>query len=420
MKPTSVIPPAVALILVGSWVVPQRISMAVLENECVRLRTTIVAATSPSSARTPAHDPLATRRKVIEWTNLAARFPSNPMMSGGNVFGALPDPRVAMRFRQRMEAMSAGEIIATLDEIAALDLPADAHSNLEWTLFDSLARKDPALALKLIEDRAGTGSFLYSHLISATLQAWALKDSVAAGAWFDRQIAAGTFASKALNGVSDSRQMLESALIAVLLSSAPDAAARRLAALPEDQRGSVLRMYSLTTVPEENQVAHAQLIRAQVPTKDQAGTIAAQARFLFNPGDYSSVTAYLDRIDATPGERAACASMAGQDMNPRSGSNHVTREDIDGLREWVGNQAPDLVATVTGKALGDAAQGNRKMEFQTAADLAVEYSVASGNDEVLAAFLASWAARSNKATARSLAEKIADENRRAEILNLLK
>lgn len=120
--------------------------------------------------------------------------------------------------------------------------------------------------------------------------------------------------------------MFESALISILLTSSPESAARRLAAQPEDQRGNVLRMYSLTTVPEENQVAHAQLIRSQVPAKDQSATIASQARF--PPRDYSEVTAYLDRIDATPAERAACALRASENMNPMFGSNQLTREDI--------------------------------------------------------------------------------------------
>lgn len=421
MKPTSFILPVVALILVGSWVGPQRRSMAAVETECVRLRTHIAAVRSASPATSTAHDPLATRRKVIEWTNLAAYFPSNPMMSGGALFGALPDVRVAMRFRQRIEAMSAGEIIATLDEIAALNLPADARANLERTLLDSLVRKDPGLALGQMEDRAVLESSLYSQLISDALQAWAKKDAGAAGAWFDQQIAAGKFKSTRLDGVSGFRRMFESSLIGTLLSSSPEAAARRLAALPDDQRGDVMSMYSLTIVPQENQVAHAELIRAHVPAKDQAETIAAQASRLFKPGDYSAVTAYLERIGATPAERAASALKAIQDMRPKiPDTNQLTREDIDDLREWVGSQAPDSTDLVTGKALGEAAQGNRKMNFSTAAELAVEYSAASGDDEILATFLTSWAAKSNKAAARILAGKISDETRRAEILNFLK
>ena len=417
MKPASFVPPAVALILVGSWVGPQRRSMAALETECERLRTTIAAAKSPSSATATPSDPLEMRRKAIEWRNIAAHF----MSSGDFSVGAQPDMRVLMRFQQRMETMSADEVIATLDEIAALDLPVESRDNLERMLLSSFARKNPGLVLDQIDRRIGMESYQFGDLVCEALRIWAKKDPAAAGVWLDQQIAGGKFKGKSLSGVSDFRRMSESAIIAILLGTSPEAAARRLAALPEDQRGDVMHMYAMTNVPEEYQVAHAELIRAQVPAEDQAETIAAQASFLFKPGDFSAVTAYLERIDATPAERAACAMQAVQNMNPGiPNSDHLTRDDIDGLREWIHSQAPDSTDTITGKTLGEVAQGNRKMDFATAGELAAEYSAESGNDEVLATFLASWAARNNKEAARALAGKISDETRRAEILNLLK
>jgi hypothetical protein len=168
-------------------------------------------------------------------------------------------------------------------------------------------------------------------------------------------------------------------------------------------------------------LAHAALIRAQVPAKDQAETIASQIPNLVKRGDFSAATAYLDRIAATPAERAASVMKAIRDMVPKNPySDKLTREDFNALREWVGSQSPESVDKVTAKALGDAAQGNRNLEFSTAADLAVEYSAQSGSDEVLAGFLTSHAARRNKAVARDLAAKISDETRRAEVLDFLK
>lgn len=421
MKPKFIIPPAIALILVGSWIVPQRRSMTAVETECARLRSTITAAETPSSTRP---DPLEKRRKIIEWTRLGTQFQSNPMVLSGSsslTIGAIPDQREAMRFYQRMEAMSTGEIIDTLDEIAALDLPPKVRENLEWTLLDSMARRDPAAALGLLESRGMMKSSLYQYLISGTLQAWAQKDPAGAIGWFDQQIAAGTFDSKAISGVSDSRHSLESAFIRMLLGSSPEAAARRLAALPEDQRGDVMRMYGMSFVPEEIHVAHAALIRAQVPAKDQAETIASQMINLVKRSDYSAATAYLDRIAATPAERAASAMMAIRCMLPiNPNSIKLSREDFDALREWVGNQSPESVDSVTAEALAEGAQGDHKITFAAAVDLAVEYSAQSGNDEVLASFLSSEAARRNKTIARNLAAKISDETRRAEILNFLK
>lgn len=419
MKSTLLIPPAAALIIVGTWLVPQRRSMAVIEAECDRLRSTITAAEAPATTR---DDPLEKRRKIIEWTKLGTQFQSNPMGSGGMAFiGAVPDQRELTRFRQRLDAMSTAEFIATLGEIAALDLPPKVRENLEWTLLDSMGRKDPAAALGLLESRGMMQSALYEFLITYTLQAWAQKDTAAAADWFDKQIAAGTFDSKALDGVSSSRRSLETTFIRILLASSPGAAARRLAALPEDQRGDVMSMYDMTNVPEEIQLAHAALIRAQVPAKDQAETIASAIPNPVKRGDYSAVTAYLDRINATPAERAASALKSIQEMVPKNpDSFKLAREDFDALREWVGDQAPDSVDKITVEALAKNANGDYKIKFAAAADLAVEYSAQSGNDEVLAGFLTSEAARRNKPIARDLAAKISDETRRAEILNFLK
>jgi hypothetical protein len=418
MKPTVLIPPAIALILVGTWIVPQRRSMAVLETECTRLLSAITAAEAPSTARP---DPLEKRRKIIEWTRLGTLFQSNPMGDGGSILVVMPDTREAMRFHQRMNAMSVAEIIATLDEIAALDLPPKVRENLEWTLLDSMARRDPAAVLGLLESRGMMKSPLYENLISGTLHAWAHKDTASAISWFDEQIAAGTFDSKALDGVSSSRHSLETTFIRILLGSSPETAARRLAALPEDQRGDVMSMYSLTNVPEEIQLAHAALIRAQVPAKDQAETIASPIPNLVKRGDYSAATAYLDRISATPAERAASALKSIQDMYPKNpDSFKLAREDFDALREWVGVQSPESVDKVTVKALAMAAPGDYKIKFAAAVDLAIEYSAQSGTDEVLAGFLSSEAARRNKTIARDLAAKISDETRRAEVLDFLK
>ena len=86
----------------------------------------------------------------------------------------------------------------------------------------------------------------------------------------------------------------------------------------------------------------------------------------------------------------------------------------------MGIQSPESVNKVTVEALAKGANGDHKITFAAAADLAVEYNAQSGDDEVLAGFLTSHAARRNKAVARDLAAKIADETRRAEVLNFLK
>jgi hypothetical protein len=156
---------------------------------------------------------------------------------------------------------------------------------------------------------------------------------------------------------------------------------------------------NFSMVLETNHAEYAALIRTQVPAKEQAETIASQMTNLIKHGDYSAATAYLDRIAATPAEREVSAMKSIQDMYPKN---------------------PASVDKVTVKALALAANGDHKIKFADAADLAVQYSAQNGSDEVLAGFLSSNAALRNKPIARDLAAKIADEARRAEVLHFLK
>jgi hypothetical protein len=78
------------------------------------------------------------------------------------------------------------------------------------------------------------------------------------------------------------------------------------------------------------------------------------------------------------------------------------------------------VDKVTGEAIADAAQDGGEFDFEDASKLALKYHRSSGNDEVLIAFLESFAARSNLEEALPLVDKISNPARRAEILKRLK
>jgi hypothetical protein len=246
---------------------------------------------------------------------------------------------------------------------------------------------------------------------------WAKKDVGMASAWFDQQIAAGKFDSKSLDGKSRSRMNLESILMSALLASDPAAVDRRLSALPDDQHADVVSNFNLNSDKEESQLAFAKLVRDQVPASQQASIISRQVSQLVTQGGYAKVTEYLARIDATPTERTACVEDAVS-SKLYSDDKKVTREDLDAMRTWVTTQAPDTTDHVTGKILG-AACGINKLDFAAAAEMAVQYNQASGNDEVLATFLEGAGACSNKDQARELAARISDEKRRAEILKNL-
>jgi len=410
------LPPAVALVLVGTWLGIQLLAISTMESENGVLRKAIAAARLLAAGGKGGHakaaDKLARDTGPLDWAKLAA-VAAEMQKSGG-----LGDLRTMVHLQQRLRGMTREELVAALDEIAAIELPAASRAALEPLLIGPLLEKDPALVISRFTERLDNHDDAMDRQLAVALKAWAKSDPRHASEWFDQQVAAGKFASAALNGRSQSRLQFEGALLGVLLTSDPSGAAGRLAALPEDQRAEAIGNASLASTTQADLTAFAKLVRSQVPASEQAAAFARQAAQWVAQGGYANVTAYLNAIKFTADERVACIEQAVA-TQLFSNSNRLATADLDTLREWVGSQAPQLTDSVTGKVLCTAAIGNRKLDFAQAADLAVQYSQASGNDDVLITFVENWAARSNKDEARELAAKISDAKRRAETLKRL-
>jgi hypothetical protein len=420
LKTKLFLPPLISLAIAGTWLGNQRHSISSLEEQSRVLELAIASRnTNPLAENSPGTPSSATKPKKgeesLDWKKIAASF--EEMERGGG----MGDMRSQIKFQQRIQSMSKEDLIIALDEIAALDIAKKSRERLEQLLISSLGEKDPELALTRFVDRLQDEQSSISWSLAHTLQGWAKKDPASASEWLDRQIAAGKFESKSLDGKSSTRLRFEGNLINTLLSSDPHAAERRMASLPEDQRKETLSRSS-QPLKEEDQIAFAELVRNQLPEKDQADALARRVSFMAGGDEaFVKVAEFLDRIKAKPAERIACVEEAAESQIQRiSYQKKVTREDLNTMREWVTGQAPTSLGNVTGKALANATQNNNKMEYSEAAALAVEYNTATGNDDVLFTFLDDYTARQNKEEARVLAEKIADPKRREEILKQLK
>jgi len=249
--------------------------------------------------------------------------------------------------------------------------------------------------------------------LNKALNTWAQKDLAKATDWMDRKISSGAFDDRSLVGDSAMRIVLEQALLHVLLTVDPAAAGRRLAAMTEEGAFSVLSRNTLRATRRiDDDAAFATLARATLSETRKIELFSNEAERLSD--NTAEVSEYLDRIDATPIEREACVeAAAGTRFYRISSERPVTLEDLETLREWAGTNHSDI-DRMTGKALGNAIIGCR-MTFEEASALVLHYYEASGDDSVIRAFLASEA-RSFGDSARALAEKIADPEQRAEIL----
>jgi hypothetical protein len=415
LKASNLIAPAAALVLVVSWNVMERNSARSLSEENDVLKQLIADTERTSSARP--REVRKTRPVVgggIDWKTVSRGLQNNPD-------GLLPSIRQAADLGKRLDEMGVDELLAALDEIRSLDIGAEERGELEAMLFDPLVAKDPAMALKHFADRIGNDDDAVGWQLSSAMAAWAKRDPAAAAAWFDQQIASGTFDAKSLDGRSQARLEFEGALVGELLAGNPDAASARLAALPEDQRREALEQISFSELNSDAQAAYAALVRGLVPQDERAGSFTHVISDLVQNSGFDEVDRFLDQIHATTEERSVSArEAANARFEEIANERPITREDVDTMRQWIEKQSPGAADRVTGEALGDAAQDGGEFDFAAASKLALEYHRKSPGDDVLISFLESFAARSNSEQAIHLAEQIRNPNRREEILEQLR
>ncbi len=233
--------PALVFAIAGGWLGWQSHALTTVEAASDSLRERIAAA----RASEPEADGLPLRaastakhtktREPFDWKSLAALCASMRNDGDGG------DLRAMVHFQQRLLEMSAEDLAAAEDEFAALDLAGDARADLERTLVEELIKKDCELALRHFAGRLRDADRTLHWRLAKGLGDWAKKSPVAAAAWFDQQAAAGQLDGKALDGSDQFRSHYEGALIGALQVADPDAAVRRLSALPDEQRAEALR-----------------------------------------------------------------------------------------------------------------------------------------------------------------------------------
>jgi RNA polymerase sigma factor (sigma-70 family) len=416
MKSSSLIPPAVALILAGAWTGTKYQALSAEERMNASLRAQLDAVGSMDPATTSTSKFIG-GDGAVDWKKLVEDLLQQANSDGKS--------RAIRLFEAHWESLDSREMASKLQEIDTLDLSADELKALEKFLMDSLVKKDPGLGLSWVvaHHPDGDGSSDYD----TTFRLWAMKDLSGATEWLDREIAAGSFRSLSLDGTNEARSKFEQVLIELLIETDPAAVSNRLAAMPEEQRLTAMRDSWLDALFTRDPTGYVKLIRQYLPPQGQLETFSWQAARLLANGDYPGATEYLNLIQATPEERTFCAGKAAEHkFNRMKADRPVTREDLDALREWVGSQAPAAVDDITGNVLatiaataylqGQSTYYDSKTGFGEAAALAAHYHEVSGNDVILINFLKTFGASRNKEQARVLAERISDETLRAKAL----
>jgi hypothetical protein len=416
MKPLHFLPPAIALVIAGLWVGSQRRSIATLDEQSDLLEKHIAAARATGGTEDSSHGEsgaagsTAGDKKPINW--------KQAVLLMAETWEGVSDNRATMRFHEQLRTLTPDELCSLLKELPALDLQDD-FGRLESAILLHLVEKAPEMALKNFFDLRDHPNSMVRWRLSHALAAWAKKDTAGATAWLDQQIAAGALDSKSLDGKSPARVQFERALLEVLLSADSRTAAHRLANLSQNQCKEVLSAIRYYDLGEKDQMALANLTRQQLSEKDQAEVIA-QALSDSSTDDYSKITACMNRIQASPTERAACIDRAVEcRFNMLSFQRKITPEDVEKVRAWTRSEAPEATDRATGIALANAVNAKNYKRFSEFADLAEQYHQAGGGDEVILPLLERGVVKENKERARKLAERIWDEKRRNDFLKKL-
>ena len=411
MKPTVLLPPALALAAAAIWLGTQHRSLSAVEDQNTRLREQIASVRSTSgdaaTAKTTGHGKNGSKpaaAKKINWKELAAK--QKDMERGQSI----QDMRAMIELQKNLLGMSTEELVAQLDEIEALDITPEAKAGLQGMLIGMLAQKDPKMALdrfadRMEDDRSGSMSWQ----VAQAFQQWSNKEPEAALAWLDAQLAAGKFEGKSLDGRNDVRLRLEGAVLANLIATNPSAAIERLAKIPESQRAQIFQGGMMFNVKPGSEKAMADLIRSQLPEKDQATTLGQSASMLVQQGGYDRVTQYLKDIDASPAEREAIASQSVQMKLRNSQDLAKLAPALEEGRTWAEAQAPGSGDRVIGKALGSMPN------FKQASEMALSMHEKSGNDEVLIAFIEGPNAYGHQEAILPMIDKISDPAKREEL-----
>lgn len=418
MKKMILLPPALALMIAGAWIFPQREAIAKLEKRNAPAAATNAvhsASTSQKSAERPRR--IANSKagsKQIDWEKIAFQEEDNLINGRMQSRSSVDDNAL----RNRLETMSPEELLAELDRITALELFPDAKRSLERNIGFILARKDSAFALNHLESRLGERSD-FRFVLAEALKLFAKNHPEEAAAWLDRQIAAGRLETTRLDRKNRTRNNFQAVLISNLFASDPDAASRRLAAISPDERKAVLGSMAVNrlTKPDE-QIAHAKLMRDNLTAKERLSVMGTVAWTLQD--HLSDVDAYLDRISATPEERKFTVEQAviGKIHNI-SINRKLTAAELEPTLEWIEKNSPGSANRIFGEALGSDRFGDWHSNLTEVADLVVHFHDAGKNDDLMEGFVNSEPVRKQPQLARSLASRIIDGNRRAAMMKTL-
>ncbi len=366
--------PVVAGLALAALLV-QRQSLERLKLEAASLREQ--RESGPSGDKGPLGGSAAAAARPPSWEEVAKRGHDLPLSQRYAYLLALAE-------------MSPEELVAAMDEIKALDLPAEERASLLRDVISALAEEAPALVLENLVAEIREDPQALAHPLEVAFAGWLEQDPAAAVAWLDRHIAEGDFESRRLDGRHNLRFAFEAHVAAVELENDAGSAASRLAGIHAGQRLDFLRKVGGIIGPAAA-VAYAALVRDHHPESEHHAALSLPVGNLVKHGGLDALDRYLAAAGRTQDLRDDLIAAAAEAKFDRfRGVTLPSAAEAREFLDWAGNAGASDPARLLGRVLARQTEIGR-LDFTAAAELVVS-SFQPGREGLLDTLLESRAA----------------------------
>ena len=276
--------------------------------------------------------------------------------------------------------MSKDELTAALDRIAGSARGEGSDELLEECLVKALIEQDPELALTRYSDRISDPADELALQLPSALLAWAHRNPTAAAEWLDLKISEGLFEGRTLDGVCEARTEFEAALNEILLLSDVNAASKRLADLPDDQRREMLEGIEFSRLGPEGRKAYVDVLRETIRENENAVSFDPIVAELIPRGELAEVSKFFGEIKATAEERGFAADRAASEhFEAIATARQVTGQDLDRLIEWLERHCPENAVRISATVLAEMAANRGSAGFAEGSRLLLESRAGKDN-----------------------------------------
>ena len=401
MKSTPASIPALVLVAGGLWLASQFHAIATLRQAQARMAQSIRSAEPEAPPPAAPPSPTALDGRPVDWAAVARQLRENKAF-----YGITPHARLEEQFH----ALSSAAVQAALDEVEQSRLTDDDRDLLRERLGDEWIERG---AYRLTMDRFlplyGKGTWKWT--LGGYFKRWIQRQPDEAIRWLSENIAQ----------MGDlSFGFLDSSLHP-LLEHSPETAGRLLAAIPPERRLESMRSLEINDFTPTQQSTWAGLVRRLIPEQERLKGITWPT-LRWSDGDgapmpLAEISAYKERIQACPAERAACVMAAAHDRPELASEDGAAlAASLRPFREWVRAHDPSLLDKATGLVLFQ----HLPYLDEDPLEILLDVHARLGGDEILLPFVENQRENDKPDFVRRLAERMKDEALRRKTLESIR